>query len=150
MKHLLWLALPIVFLFAGCEEDQPNQFETNRQLIEAYLEENQLTAREHSSGLFYIIDEPGSGGSPNVNSEVLVNYKGYLLDGSVFDETYGTPRTFFLRQVIQGWQIGIPLLQKGGKGRFFIPSYLAYGATSRPGIPPNSILIFETELINFQ
>ena len=80
-----------------------------------------------------------------------MRYKGYLLDGTVFDETPGSDaRTFFLYQVIRGWQIAIPLLQKNGKGTFFIPSGLAYGPFERPGIPANSVLIFETELVNFQ
>ena len=152
MKQLLWIIFPVVLLSLGCNKnDGPDQRVIDQELIEEYLAANQLAAERHSSGLYYIIEEPGSGGSPNVNSEVLVRYKGYLLDGTVFDQTTGTDaRMFFLFQVIRGWQIGIPLLKKGGKGMFFIPSGLAYGPAERVGIPANSVLIFETELVNFQ
>lgn len=151
MKRFLWLTAPALLLALGCNKDKgPDQAQIDQELIEAYLEANQLTAERHSSGLYYIIEEPGSGGSPNINSEVLVHYKGYLLDGTVFDQTTSNARTFFLFQVIQGWQIGIPLLQKGGKGTFFIPSWLGYGPEPQANIPANSVLIFETELVNFQ
>ena len=101
--------------------------------------------------MYYIIEEPGTGPNPTINSEVLTRYKGYLLDGTIFDQTPGSEsRTFFVSQVIPGWQIGIPLLKKGGKGIFFIPSGLGYGPFDRPGIPGNSVLIFETELVDFQ
>ena len=152
MKQLLWIIFPVVLLSLGCNKnDGPDQRVVDEELIENYLDENQLTAERHSSGLYYIIEEPGTGGNPNVNSEVLVKYKGYLLDGTIFDQTPGSESTtFFLYQVIRGWQIGIPLLKKGGKGMFLIPSGLAYGPQPRVGIPANSVLIFETELVDFQ
>ena len=144
--------MPALLLVLGCNKnDGPNQSVVDQETIEEYLATNQLNAERHESGIYYIIEEPGSGGSPNINSEVLVRYKGYLLDGTVFDQTPGNDtRTFFLFQVIEGWQIAIPLLKKGGKGTFIIPSQLAYGPVARPGIPANSVLIFETELVNFQ
>ncbi|MCB9348936.1 MAG: FKBP-type peptidyl-prolyl cis-trans isomerase [Lewinellaceae bacterium] len=152
MKQLLWILAPTLLLALGCNKnDGPDQRVVDEELIENYLDENQLTAERHSSGLYYIIEEPGTGGNPNVNSEVLVKYKGYLLDGTIFDQTPGSESTtFFLYQVIRGWQIGIPLLKKGGKGMFLIPSGLAYGPQPRVGIPANSVLIFETELVDFQ
>ena len=152
MKQLLWILAPTLLLAPGSNKnDGPDQRVVHEELIENYLDENQLTAERHSSGLYYIIEEPGTGGNPNVNSEVLVKYKGYLLDGTIFDQTPGSESTtFFLYQVIRGWQIGIPLLKKGGKGMFLIPSGLAYGPQPRVGIPANSVLIFETELVDFQ
>ncbi len=152
MKQLFAMMALALLLAPACKKDDgPNQPQVDQELIEAYLEENQLTAERHSSGLYFIIEEPGSGGSPNINSEVLVRYKGYLLDGTVFDQTPGNDaRTFFLSQVIRGWQIAIPLLKKSGKGTFFIPSGLGYGPEPRTGIPANSVLVFETELVNFQ
>ena len=152
MKQLLWILAPTLLLALGCNKnDGPDQRVVDEELIEKYLDENQLTAERHSSGLYYIIEEPGTGGNPNVNSEVLVKYKGYLLDGTVFDQTPGSESTtFFLFQVIQGWQIGIPLLKKGGKGTFFIPSGLAYGPRPQVAIPANSVVIYETELVDFQ
>ncbi len=79
-----------------------------------------------------------------------VKYKGYLTDGTVFDQTTGSlSATFSLSGLIEGWQEGIPLLKKGGKGTFFLPSALGYGPSGAGSIPPNTVLIFEIELLDF-
>ena len=118
--------------------------------IENYLAENNLTATATPSGLYYIITKEGSGGHPNLQSTVTVKYKGYRLNGNVFDETVGNnTATFPLLNLIQGWQEGIPLLQKGGKGTFFVPAELGYGSQRVGDIPANSVLIFEIELVDF-
>jgi FKBP-type peptidyl-prolyl cis-trans isomerase len=144
----------LVLSFSSCESnfvDLAAQAEEDEAMILEYLEDNQIDAIRHESGLYYDIEATGSGGSPSVNSEVQAKYKGYLLDGSVFDETPNDEtRFFFLNQVIRGWQIGIPLLQKGGTGTFFVPSNLGYRGQERPGIPAYSVLVFEVELVNFQ
>ena len=80
---------------------------------------------------------------------VKVHYKGYLTDGSVFDETSGNAREFALYSVIEGWQIGIPLFGKGGKGKLFIPSDYGYGGSSTDEIPAHSVLIFDIVLSDF-
>ncbi|MFN9955636.1 MAG: FKBP-type peptidyl-prolyl cis-trans isomerase, partial [bacterium] len=73
-----------------------------------------------------------------------------LLDGTIFDQTTGNQTaTFPLANLIPGWQEGIPLLQKGGKGTFLLPSALGYGPNPVGPIPANSVLIFEIELIDF-
>ena len=75
---------------------------------------------------------------------------GSQLDGVVFDQTTGSATAKFrLGDLIQGWQIAIPLLQKGGKGTFFCPSDLGYGPQAVGNIPSNSVLIFEIELVDF-
>ena len=117
--------------------------------IEDYLAENNLTAQSTASGLHYIIEEPGAGGHPNINSTVTVKYKGYLLNGNVFDESGNSTVTFPLKNLILGWQEGIPLLKEGGKGKFFIPSGLGYGRSGSGSIPGNSVLIFDIELVSF-
>lgn len=121
--------------------------------IKAYLEANKIKdAQNTANGVYYVIDKQGEGGQPTINDEVTCHYKGTLLDGSEFDSSYGrgTPATFKLTQVIKGWQEGIPMLKKGGKARLFIPSELAYGSSSRPKIPANSVLVFEVELLDFK
>ncbi len=136
----------------GCIPDPisaEEQLGMDTKKIKAYLADNNLVAESTASGLHYIIEEEGTGGHPNLNSEVTVNYKGYLLNGKVFDQTNTTPVTFPLKNLILGWQQGIPLLQKGGKGKFFLPSGLGYGRQATGSIPANSVLIFEIELVNF-
>lgn len=133
--------------------DPKQQAAADAILIQNYLDENSINAQEHPSGIWYTISEPGTGGNPAVTSKVKTHYKGMLMDGKVFDSSYdrGQPLEFGLGQVIQGWQIAIPMLQKGGKGTFYIPSGLAYGTRGAGGvIPPNAVLIFEVELLDFQ
>lgn len=106
-----------------------------------------------ASGLQYKILRVGSGKSPADTSTVTVHYRGRLINGVVFDESYarGEPATFRLNQVIRGWTEGLQLMKEGGKMELFIPSGLAYG--DRPAgqlIPPGSTLIFEVELIAVQ
>jgi FKBP-type peptidyl-prolyl cis-trans isomerase FkpA len=124
--------------------------QTDMEKIEDYLTENNLTATSTASGLYYIITQEGTGGHPNLLSTVTVKYKGYRLNGEVFDETVGNETaTFPLANLILGWQEGIQLLKKGGKGTFFVPSELGYGNQSVGSIPANSVLIFEIELVSF-
>jgi FKBP-type peptidyl-prolyl cis-trans isomerase FkpA/FKBP-type peptidyl-prolyl cis-trans isomerase FklB len=104
------------------------------------------------SGLQYLVIEPGKGDKPTTEDTVRVNYKGSLLDGTVFDDSsqHGGPAEFPLAQVVPGWQEGIVLMPVGSKYRFWIPSDLGYGETGTPGgpIPPNSTLVFEVELLD--
>lgn len=121
------------------------------EVLTKYIADNSLKVEKTPEGIYYMIEKDGSGKNPTIDSEVTVHYKGTLLDGSVFDSSYdkGEPITFPLKGVVPGWQIGIPLLKKGGKGTLLIPSVLAYGERGAGGaIPPNSCLKFEVELLD--
>lgn len=145
---MLFLAV----LGLSCEKSlsAEEQLAKDVQLIEQYLTDRGLSAQKTSSGLHYIITKEGSGGHPSSTATVTVQYKGYFLDGTVFDQTTGSQTAkFALSGVITGWQECIPLLQKGGSGQFFIPSGLGYGNRNYQGIPANSVLIFDITLINF-
>lgn len=102
------------------------------------------------SGLEYKILTEGKGESPKAEDEVTVNYRGTLVDGSEFDNSYtrGQPATFKVTGVIKGWTEALQLMKPGAKWQLFVPSNLAYGPGGRPGIPPNSMLIFEVELLS--
>ncbi|QCI19047.1 FKBP-type peptidyl-prolyl cis-trans isomerase [Buchnera aphidicola] len=102
------------------------------------------------SGLMYIIEKPGEGEEITENTEITVHYKGYLTNGFEFDNSYnrGKPVVFMLKDVILGWQEGLKYIKKGGKIKLVIPPYLAYGNMSLNGIPGNSTLTFEIDLID--
>lgn len=147
MKYLIWLALPLLLVLSSCKD----RAERDEEKILEYLADNNLTAERTAEGVYYILENPGTGTQPtSLGDEVEVHYEGYLLDGSVFDSSYdrGQTATFALWQVIRGWQIGIPLFKEGGKGKLLIPSELGYGAQAVGDIPKNSVLIFDVELID--
>ncbi len=102
-----------------------------------------------ASGLQYEVLAKGLGKSPVKGEQVLVNYTGKLLDGTVFDasERHGGPATFGVGQVIEGWNEALQLMKEGDKWRLYIPSDLAYGENGPPNIGPNQILIFDVELV---
>ncbi|MBO9563352.1 MAG: FKBP-type peptidyl-prolyl cis-trans isomerase [Niastella sp.] len=110
-----------------------------------YISANGITATKHPSGMYYQIINAGSGATPTINSTVQVTYVGKFTDNTSFDS--GTT-SFPLNGVIEGWQIGIPLIKKGGKIKLIIPPALAYGCNDYRGIPGNSILVFDVDLLD--
>ena len=118
--------------------------------IEAYVSEKGWDAKPTGSGLYIVIEDEGAELKPQVSQTVTIFYKGYLLDGTVFDGTAEDPATFPLGGLIPGWQEGIPYFGKGGKGKLIIPPYLAYGDRASGPIPANSILVFDIELVDFE
>jgi FKBP-type peptidyl-prolyl cis-trans isomerase len=126
----------------------------DKEIIEAYIKANNLTTaqRQEPSGLYVVITEPGTTPLPVKGQKVSVLYTGTTLDGRVFDST--TSRgdvplefTIGIGQVIPGWDEGIALLGKGGKGILLVPSHLAYGPYNPgAGIGPNAVLRFDVEV----
>ncbi|WP_256006865.1 FKBP-type peptidyl-prolyl cis-trans isomerase [Pedobacter deserti] len=106
--------------------------------------------RSTQGGLQYEILVSGTGTKPTISDTVIAHYEGKLLDGKVFDSTYGEkdPVAFPLKNTIGGWIQGIPLMSVGSKYRFYVPYHLAYGTNGRQGIPGGSLLIFDVELLN--
>lgn len=103
-----------------------------------------------ADGVYYQILKEGTGDRVSITDTLVVNYKGSLLDGSIFDETKEKPATFPLKRLIKGWQIGLPFCRQGGKIRLLIPSFLAYSIRNLGIIPPNSVLIFDVEVLEIK
>lgn len=105
------------------------------------------------SGLMYVVNKEGKGDkSPVYGQKVKVHYQGSLLNGKIFDSSRsrGTPASFEIGQVIDGWNEALVTMKKGEKRTLIIPPELGYGVHGYPGvIPPNAYLIFEVELIDF-
>ena len=161
--HLILLITAIAFLgFSACSDKKggetessapKSQAEIDDEKLQTYLDENDIEAETLESGLYYVIIDPGQGEKPKVTNIVTMHYKGYLLDGTVFESSYdsGKPLRYQLGGLIEGWRQGVPLIGRGGKATLYIPSGLAYGPRgSGPTIGPNTPLIFDVELLDFQ
>ncbi len=147
MGKLCMLVLLLV-MFNSCKKEVVDYTQIDEDIITEYIVDNNLTAIATGTGLYYVVDTPGNGTQPNSQSTVTVAYKGYLTNGSVFDESASSGISFSLTSVIQGWQEGIPYFKEGGSGILLIPSALGYGSQATSGIPANSVLVFEVELID--
>jgi len=134
----------------------------NKAAGEAFLATNKLAAgikvlsvtlpNSQTSELQYLVITNGTGPVPSATDQVSVNYRGTLLDGTEFDSSYkrGKPTTFGVEKVIKGWSEALKIMPVGSKWKLFIPADLAYGERGQQGIPPNSMLTFEVELLSIQ
>jgi FKBP-type peptidyl-prolyl cis-trans isomerase FkpA len=118
--------------------------------IQTYLANNSINATQHSTGLFYTINNAGNGDIvTDLCNIVRVTYVGKLTNGTQFDAS-AAPVDFGLNQLITGWKIGIPIIKVGGSIRLFVPPSLGYGSQAVQGIPANSILVFDINLLGVQ
>lgn len=148
MKKYLYL-FTLVLVFNSCSDKTDTSFEpeTEQDIIQ-YIEDNNLNATRSNSGLYYVINNEGSGARPTSTSNVTVDYKGYFLDGVVFDESNSNGISFRLNEVIQGWTEGITYFREGGNGILLVPYNLGYGESGRGSIPGGSVLIFDIRLLS--
>ena len=136
------------------KEDQKNWIkpENNAILSDKFLYDNKDKEGVivTDSGLQYKIIMQGKGAKPQTGDKVKVHYIGTLKRGEEFDNSYkrGTPAEFKLEQVIKGWQEGLKLMPVGSKYMLYIPPKLGYGSRGTGKISPNSVLIFEVELLD--
>lgn len=123
-------------------------------VIKDYMTKNKLQGTHSKSGMYYVEVKKGEGARAAAGNTVKVHYTGKLIDGTVFDSSHGRgePLAFPLgkNKVIRGWEEGIANMNKGGKAILLIPSSMGYGQGSVGKIPPNSILIFDVELVDFE
>ena len=148
MKNIGFLIVVLV-LFAGCAKRKAEkQAEADENIILEYIADHNLTATATGTGLYYVVNDEGTGTRPIATSDVTVSYKGYFTDGNVFDQSTAAGITFNLQGVIEGWTEGIPKFKEGGNGILLIPSALAYGVNGSGSIPGNTVIIFDVELID--
>lgn len=149
MKKLILL---ITFVtFASCLDGNSN-FDTtdytaqNEADILAYINNNNLSFQKTDSGLYYSIKNSGNGEKPVFRDIVTVGYKGYFLNGTVFDES--SSATFSVGGVVPGFGEAIQLLKPGGSGTFILPSRLGYGNFGSGDIKPGDVIVFDINLIS--
>ncbi len=152
------------FMQKKTEELASKQILIDSEILDKYLSDNNIEAKSTESGLRYVVTQEGTGPKPEIGQSVSVDYAGWVLDGPYFDtsikevaEEQGLynpnrqyqPYTYPLGgQVIDGWNEGLALLNEGSKARLYIPSTLGYGSRgSGQIIKPNSILVFDVELV---
>ena len=126
----------------------------NKKDGEAFLAANKAKegVKTTPSGLQYKAIVQGTGKVPTTNDTVTTHYRGTLIDGTEFDNSYkrGEPASFPVTGVIKGWTEALQMMPVGSKWQLFIPAEIAYGERGRPGIPPNSTLLFDIELLDIK
>ena len=141
-----------LFLFTACGSDDNNtitDFRTqNDEEILAYIEANNLEATKSNSGLYYVINNTGSGSQPTAADNVTVAYKGYFTNGQIFDQSDANGISFSLSRVIPGWTEGITYFKEGGSGILLIPAHIGYANRPPSSIPLGAVLIFDINLIS--
>jgi FKBP-type peptidyl-prolyl cis-trans isomerase len=133
-------------------ETASQEAEKNKSTASEFLAQNKAKegVKTTASGLQYNVIKEGKGKKPTLNDIVTVHYTGTLADGRKFDSSRdtGKPAEFPLKAIIKGWQEALQLMPEGSQYRLVIPPDLGYGPAGKPPvIPPNSVLIFDVELI---
>lgn len=133
---------------------QAKEMAKEKEATQVFIEdlEGNPDVQKDDTGFYYEIIEEGDGDAPTMSDDVVVNYEGSLIDGTVFDSSYdrGEPATFPMGGVIPGFSGGLAKISEGGKVRIYIPSDLGYGDNPPPQspIPPGAMLIFDAEIVD--
>jgi peptidylprolyl isomerase len=150
------LTLSSLLLLLGCGDGGSGSQDTGDPAKVTYAPALgvDLAAMEHRDSGLYVQDvQVGTGDTATAGRQVTVNYTGWLPDGTQFDSSKSAGRTPFSftpgqGRVIDGWEEGIPGMKVGGLRRLVIPADLGYGASGSGPIPPNSVLVFDVELVS--
>ena len=147
MKYLI-SAISLIMLSA-CVQDSPNikQIENMQFFIDNKTDINVIEVEE---GLQYLVMQSGDqeGKNPKLDQVITAHFHGTLTNGNIFWSSLDAePLKIELSKLIIGCQKIISMMKKGDKWKVFIDPTMAYGEEGRPGIPSNSILVFEIELL---
>ena len=154
MKKWFYVIAFMAIGFLGCKKDDgckstaPTTMASAAEsaYLQNYLTTNNITATQ-KSGMYYVISSQGTGTSPNLCSAITVDYVGKLIngttDGAQFDASQpNSPFVSSLNNLIEGWQVVLPLVKAGGTVTLYIPPSLGYGGRASGPIPANSYLKF--------
>jgi len=155
-KTILSAVLLICTLMVSSIGFAQDQKSIDDKILTDYFAKNKIKASKTASGLYYVIHKQGSGENARAGQKVSMKYFGKFLDGRKFDAnmdenyTCANPLVFTLGigQVIKGWDEGIQLLNPGTRASLYIPSAIGYGPSGRGPIPPNTIMVFDVELVS--
>jgi FKBP-type peptidyl-prolyl cis-trans isomerase FkpA len=149
-KNLLANTQPVPVINLYNHVDSIRQQAIDIKLIADAIKSGKTDAKNQEQGIYYTMLKEGSGRLVNIHDTLTVYYKGYLFGtDSIFSQATDKPASFPLKMLIRGWQIGVPLCKIGGKIKLIIPSGQAYSIRTRSAkIPPNSILVFEVEILD--
>jgi len=106
--------------------------------------------QRHETGFYYLIMSEGKGDKYSWSAPCTTHYRGYFLNGDVFDSSYAKdkPISFRIGQMIQAWNIILQEVSPGAKLKIIVPSRLAYGTSGFPGyVPPNTVIAFDIETL---
>ncbi|QJC30065.1 FKBP-type peptidyl-prolyl cis-trans isomerase [Enterobacteriaceae endosymbiont of Plateumaris sericea] len=134
------------------EESRKNAIAGKKYIARFLKQKNVIRSK---TGLLYQIQKIGYGKRKlrnNSNVIVVVHYKGTLVDGTIFDSSYSRkiPLSINFQEIIPGWKEALQYITKGGKIKIVVPPNLGYGKNLISGIPVNSTLIFEIELLDIK
>lgn len=133
-----------------------DRFLQDKIKINEYAIAHKLKVKRTESGISYLITKEGNGDNIKNGDNITMNYEGYLIDDKMFDSNKDKPFTFKLdeQKIIDGWEEGLKLFNKGSEGYLMIPSKLAYGSSpleeGKINIGANSILIYKVQIVDIQ
>ena len=137
-------------LYQNFHDNPVHQWQKEENLLIDYAMDKNLDVTRTESGLYYLITKEGKGPNYIQGQPCRANYKGYTLDGKIFDSSFkrNKPIGFNVGGMIAGWNEAIKLMNTGSAATLLIPSRLAYGEKGFPGaIAPNTPLVFEMEIV---
>lgn len=153
-NFFIGLMLLVIMFVSSCSiETYATKKDDANQEILSYILDNNIDATPKNSGLVFIPISNGEGDCPNSKASVAFHYKGYYMNGDVFDSSYDKSYPLVVQlgnnTIIKGLEEALMMMNKGSKAMVIIPFYLAYNDREFAPVPPYSNLIFELELIDF-
>ena len=154
-KHVVSCILLIfTMIMSSCsiETYSTKKYDANQEIL-SYISNESIDVMPKASGLVFIPTDNGNGDNPKLGDKVAFHYKGYYMNGEVFDSSYDKAYPLIVHlgnnSVIKGLEEALLMMNKGAKAKVIIPFYLAYNDREYAPVPPYSNLIFELELIDF-